>query len=153
MSSSMISDGDFADDVHVHAGGTVCPVGPEQLGTGAMMLDVTDIDAMKARLGERSHRNFMSVIRDAAERSGFSGIDYLGLLHMKRSAHRAVLGELGLGADAAFYLEEYGHMGQLDPIFCMELGAKHGLLRPGHRVILASAGVSYAWGAAGVRWG
>ncbi|MCB9686640.1 MAG: 3-oxoacyl-ACP synthase [Alphaproteobacteria bacterium] len=153
LATSLISDGDFADDVHVHAGGTVCPVGPEHLGTGAMMLDVTDVDAMKARLGERSHANFMKVIRDAAARSDFDGVDYLGLLHMKRSAHHAVLAELGLDEDAATYLETHGHMGQLDPIFCLELGAANGRLRPGHRVVLASAGVSYAWGAAAVRWG
>lgn len=153
LSTSLISDGDFADDVHVHAGGTVCPVAADHVGTGATMLDVTDVDAMKARLRERSHPNFMHVIRDAADRAGFDAVDYLGLLHMKRSAHRAVLGELGLGEDAAVYLEEYGHMGQLDPIFCLELGARRGLLRPGHRVVLASAGVSYAWGAAALQWG
>lgn len=152
-SASMISDGDFADDVHVHAGGTVAPVEASHLGTGAMMLDVTDIDAMKARLAERSHPNFMRVIREAAARSGFDAVDYLGLLHMKRSAHRAVLQELGLGEEAAVYLEDYGHMGQLDPIFCLELGASSGRLKAGHRAVLASAGVSYAWGAVGVRWG
>lgn len=151
--TSLVSDGDFADDVHVHAGGTSVPVGPEHLGTGAMQLDVTDVDAMKARLRERSHPNFMRVIRDAAERSGFDAVDYVGLLHMKRSAHYAVLNELGAGEDAAVYLEDYGHMGQLDPIFCMELGEQSGRLKPGHRVVLASAGVSYAWGAAAVRWG
>jgi 3-oxoacyl-[acyl-carrier-protein] synthase-3 len=153
LEASLVSDGDFADDVHVHAGGTVAPVEAEHLGTGAMMLDVTDVDAMKARLAERSHANFMKVIRGAAERSGFESIDYLGLLHMKRSAHRAVLAEVGLDEDAAIYLEDYGHMGQLDPIFCMELGAASGRLQKGHRVVLASAGVSYAWGAIGVRWG
>lgn len=152
-STSLVSDGDFADDVHVHAGGTVAPVQAEHLGTNAMMLDVTDVDAMKGRLRERSHRNFMHVIRDAAARSGFDAVDYLGLLHMKRSAHHAVLSELGLSEDNAVYLEDYGHMGQLDPIFCMELGATSGKLQPGHRVVLASAGVSYAWGAAAVRWG
>lgn len=151
--TSLISDGDFADDVRVEAGGTVSPVQPEHLGTGAMMLDVTDVDAMKGRLAERSHANFMHVIRDAAERSRFDGIDYLGLLHMKRSAHRAVLGELGLDETAAVYLEDYGHMGQLDPIFCMELGMEQGKLTPGQRVVLASAGVSYAWGAAALTWG
>lgn len=151
--ASIVSDGDFADDVHVHAGGTVCPVGPEHPGTAAVMLDVTDIDAMKARLAERSHATFLRVIREAASRSGFDAVDYLGLLHMKRSAHRAVLGELGLADDQAVYLEDYGHMGQLDPIFCLEQGVAAGRLRPGHRVVLASAGVSYAWGAVGVRWG
>jgi 3-oxoacyl-[acyl-carrier-protein] synthase-3 len=151
--TSLVSDGDFADDVHVQAGGTVCPVEAKHLGTGAMMLDVTDVDAMKGRLAERSHANFMRVIREAAERSGFDGIDYLGLLHMKRSAHHAVLSELGLGPDAAVYLENHGHMGQLDPIFCLELGVERGKLTPGQRVVLASAGVSYAWGAAALTWG
>ncbi len=151
--AALISDGDFADDVHVHAGGTVAPVAAEHLGTGAMMLDVTDVDAMKGRLATRSHANFMRVINEAAERSGFSALDYLGLLHMKRSAHRAVLAECGLGEDRAVYLEDYGHMGQLDPIFCLELGESSGRLRDGDRVVLASAGVSYAWGAVGVQWG
>jgi 3-oxoacyl-[acyl-carrier-protein] synthase-3 len=151
--TSLVSDGDFADDVRVQAGGTACPLEPEHLGTGAMMLDVTDVDAMKGRLAERSHANFMRVIHDAAERSGFEAIDYLGLLHMKRSAHHAVLAELGLGDDAAVYLEDHGHMGQLDPIFCLELGMESGKLTPGQRVVLASAGVSYAWGAAALAWG
>lgn len=150
---SLVSDGDFADDVHVPAGGTVMPVRPEHLGTGAMMLDVLDPKGMKTRLAERSHPNFMKVIHDARQRSGFDGVDYVGLLHMKRSAHRAVLGELGLDESNAVYLEDYGHMGQLDPIFCLELGAASGRLKPGHRVVLASAGVSYAWGAAGLTWG
>jgi 3-oxoacyl-[acyl-carrier-protein] synthase-3 len=44
-------------------------------------------------------------------------------------------------------------MGQLDPIFCLELGAESGRLQDGDRVVLASAGVSYAWGAMGVQWG
>lgn len=150
---SLISDGDFADDVHVPAGGTVQPVRPEHIGTQAMMLDVIDPQGMKARLAERSHPNFMKVIHQAAERSGFDAVDYCGLLHMKRSAHRAVLAELGLEETNSVYLEDYGHMGQLDPIFCLELGAASGRLKPGHRVVLASAGVSYAWGAAALTWG
>jgi 3-oxoacyl-[acyl-carrier-protein] synthase-3 len=51
------------------------------------------------------------------------------------------------------YLENHGHMGQLDPIFCLELGVERGKLTPGQRVVLASAGVSYAWGAAALTWG
>jgi 3-oxoacyl-[acyl-carrier-protein] synthase-3 len=84
---------------------------------------------------------------------GFDAVEDLGSLPMKRLAHVAVLAELGLGEEAAVYLEDYGHMGQLDPIFCLELGEASGRLRAGHRVVLASAGVSYAWGGVGLRWG
>ncbi len=88
---------------------TVARVSADHLGTGAMMLD--DVDALKARLAVRSPPNFMRVIRDVAARSGFDAVDYLGLLHMKRSAHVAVLAELGLGEEASVYLEDYGHLG------------------------------------------
>ncbi len=81
---------------------TVGPLSADHLGTGAMMLDLTDVDAMKAGLAERSDPNFMRVVRDAAARSGFDAVDYLGLLHMKRSAHVAVLAELGMGEEASF---------------------------------------------------
>ena len=119
------------------------------------MLDVHDVDGMKARLAERSHANFMRVIRDAARQGGHEArdIDYLALLHMKRSAHAAVLDELGLSPQQSYYLEQYGHIGQFDPILSIELGLDAGRLRPGALVVMASAGVSYAWGAYALRWG
>ncbi len=153
LGSSLITDGDFADDVHVPAGGTVQPVTAELAGTAAMMLDVTDVDAMKARLAERSHGNFMRVIREAVERSDATAIDYLALLHMKRSAHAATLGELGLTEQQSFYLEDFGHIGQFDPILSIEKGLEVGRLKAGDLVVMASAGVSYAWGAQAIRWG
>lgn len=152
---SIVSDGDFADDVNCAAGGTVMPLTPELAGAPASMLDVHDVDGMKARLAERSHENFMRVIRESVACAGGTpgDIGYLALLHMKRSAHCAVLSELGLGADRSFYLEQYGHIGQFDPILSIELGLDAGRLRAGDLVVMASAGVSYAWGAYAVRWG
>jgi len=43
--------------------------------------------------------NFYAVIRESLKRSGLSerDIDYLAILHFKRSAHLAVLQVLGLG--------------------------------------------------------
>lgn len=155
LGSSLISDGDFADDVNVPAGGTVRPLRPEDVGTGAAMLEVNDVEGMKARLAERSHANFMRVIREAVERSGAAvgDVGYLALLHMKRSAHHATLAELGLAERQSYYLERYGHIGQLDPILSVELAEQDGRLRGGALVVMASAGVSYAWGAQAIRWG
>jgi 3-oxoacyl-[acyl-carrier-protein] synthase-3 len=153
LGHALRSDGDFADDVHVYAGGTVAPLRPEHLGTGAVMLDVFDVEGMKARLAARSHPNFMAVIREAAAEAGFSAVDYLGLLHMKRSAHEAVLREMGLTSEQSIYLSDTGHMGQLDPIFSLQRAVEQGRVRAGSRVVLASAGVSYAWGAVALQWG
>ena len=155
LGAALRSDGDFADDVRVSAGGTVRPMTPELVGSGAAMLDVTDIDGMKSRLAERSHGNFLGVIDDALTDAGATraDIDYLALLHMKRSAHHAMLADLGLDAAQSTYLERVGHVGQFDPILSLERGLERGAVREGSLVILASAGVSYAWGAAAIRWG
>ncbi len=157
LGSSLISDGDFADDVHVPYGGTVSPMTADALGTGQAMLEVTDVEGMKQRLGERSHSNFMKVIQDAVDLSELKDeqkqIDYLALLHMKRSAHTATLAELGLRLDQSFYLERYGHIGQFDPILSIERGVGAQRIKAGDLVVMASAGVSYAWGAQAIRWG
>lgn len=155
LGGAMISDGDFADDVSCAAGGTIAPLTPQTAASGAAMLDVHDVDGMKARLAERSHANFMRVIREAAAQAGGDARDigYLALLHMKRSAHAAVIDELGLSPQQSYYLEQYGHIGQFDPILSIELALAAGRLRPGALVVMASAGVSYAWGAYALRWG
>jgi 3-oxoacyl-[acyl-carrier-protein] synthase-3 len=155
LGGAMISDGDFADDVSCAGGGTIAPLTAETAGTAAAMLDVHDVEGMKARLAERSHANFMRVIREAAKQGGHEArdIDYLALLHMKRSAHAAVLDELGLSQHQSYYLEQYGHIGQFDPILSIELGVDAGRIRPGALIVMASAGVSYAWGAYALRWG
>lgn len=155
LGGAMTSDGDFADDVSCTGGGTIAPLTPETAGTAAAMLDVHDVDGMKARLAERSHGNFMRVIREAAGQGGHDprDIDYLALLHMKRSAHAAVLDDLGLSPHQSYYLEQYGHIGQFDPILSIELALAADRLRSGALVVMASAGVSYAWGAYALRWG
>lgn len=155
LEAELVSDGDFADDVNVPAGGTVQPLTPETVGGPASYLEVHGVAAMKARLGERSHTNFMHVIRESVRRSGYavSDLDYVALLHMKRSAHAAVLAELGLGLEQSVYLERYGHIGQLDPILSIELALAQGRLKDGDLLVMASAGVSYAWGAQVIRWG
>ena len=75
LGGALVSDGDFADDVSCAGGGTVAPLTAETAGTAAAMLDVHDVDGMKARLAERSHANFMRVIARgrAARRSRGGG--------------------------------------------------------------------------------
>ncbi|MEZ4402887.1 MAG: 3-oxoacyl-ACP synthase [Kofleriaceae bacterium] len=155
LGGALVSDGDFADDVSCAAGGTRQPITPALAGTAATRLDVHDVDGMKARLAERSHPNFMRVIGEAAAGAGASAraIDYLALLHMKPSAHRAVLAELGMTEAQSTYLADYGHLGQFDPILSIELGLAEGRIKKGDLIVMASAGVSYAWGAYALRWG
>jgi 3-oxoacyl-[acyl-carrier-protein] synthase III len=153
--TEMITDGSFSEDVVVVAGGTKHPITKEGLEAKLNYLDVLDPEGMKNRLEQKSMDNFLNVIKKSVQKSGFQvgDIDYLGILHMKRSAHEYVLSELGLKGTQSIYLEEYGHIGQIDQILSIELALEQGKIKDGDLVVLVSAGIGYAWGATTIRWG
>lgn len=153
LETEMITDGSFSEDVVVVAGGTKNPISKENLEQ--YQLDVLDPEGMKTRLDQKSMANFLKVIRDSLKNSGYSeqDIDYIALLHMKRSAHEYVLNELGVSPEHSIYLENFGHIGQFDQILSIELAQAAGKLKNGDIVVLVSAGIGYAWGATTVRWG
>ncbi|WP_407639799.1 3-oxoacyl-ACP synthase [Bacillus sinesaloumensis] len=155
LESDIITDGAFSEDVVVVAGGTKNPITKEAIENKLNMLDVLDPEGMKLRLEEKSMQTFLKVIRAAVKRSGYSesDIDYLAILHMKKSAHDYVLKELGLSQEQSIYLNEYGHIGQMDQILSMELAEKSGKIKEGDLVVLVSAGIGYAWGATVIKWG
>ncbi len=75
------------------------------------------------------------------------------MLHMKRSAHDYILSELGLQQEQSIYLQEYGHIGQIDQILSLQLALEEGRIQDGDIVTLVSAGIGYVWGAMTIRWG
>lgn len=155
LASHIITDGSFSEDVLVPAGGTKLPISVEAIEKRLNYLDVPDPEGMKRRLDQRSMENFIEVIERAVQKSGYSSADiqYLAMLHMKRSAHDYVLTRLGLREDQSYYLSEYGHIGQIDQVLSLELGIESGRVKPGDLVVLVSAGIGYAWDACAVLWG
>lgn len=155
QATHMITDGTFSEDVVVTTGGTKNPVTKETLNAGLYQLDVLDPPGMKKRLEQKSMANFIACIEKALAKSGYSkeDINYVAMLHMKRSAHTYVLDQLGVGHEKSIYLEDYGHIGQMDQIISLELAEERGLLKDGDIVVLVSAGIGYAWGANVIRWG
>ncbi len=146
--SAIITDGAFSLDVIIPAGGTRAPTrsGPDATET---FLRVPDPEGMKSRLDAVSLQNFLQVIRDAA---GEKPIAYLALLHMKRSAHDAIVAELGLRPEQSIYLDAYGHFGSPDQVLSLGLAEKRGLLKDGDQVVFASAGLGYMWAASSFTW-
>ncbi|MDR0270561.1 3-oxoacyl-ACP synthase [Paenibacillus sp.] len=155
MESALITDGSFSEDVIVSVGGTKNPLTADLIAAGEPKFRVTDPEGMKRRLDQLSMQRFVQVVKEATTESGYvvPEIEYMGLLHMKRSAHRFVLETLGIPAERAIYLEEYGHMGQFDPVIHLELISREGRMAPGKIAVLAAAGIGYAWGALTLRWG
>lgn len=154
LASHIITDGSFSEDVIICAGGTKQPITQEALEQRLQFFDVPDPEGMKTRLDTKSMENFVSVIRESVTKSGYrpEDIDYLAILHMKKSAHDYVLQELGLTEEQTIYLEDYGHIGQFDQILSLELGVQQGKIKSGDLVVLVSAGIGYAWGATTIKW-
>jgi len=154
LASAVITDGSFADDVLIPAGGSVHPASPETLERGMHFLDVPDPARMKARLDPIAVDRFVEVTRRAVARSGFSlaDVDYLAVLHVKRSLFDALLRGLGLEERQAFYLQDYGHMSAIDPFVSLHEAERRGLLRRGDLAVALSAGTGYSWAATAIRW-
>lgn len=138
--------------VKVPVGGTRAPLGPENLGEHR--LQVEDPAFMKDRLDATSLPTLKEVMEEALAGAGYTlrDLDFLGILHMKSSAHRNLLAALGLTEEQSLYLDRYGHLGQLDPILVLDLARRKGVIRPGHLIGLVAAGVGYFYGAAVLRW-
>lgn len=155
LEASLITDGSFSEDVVVPVGGTKEPLTIEHIQAGRYILDVLDPEGMKLRLEQKSLSNFLKVIRQSLQKSGYSEkhLHYVAMLHMKKSAHDFVLKELGLSEENSIYLSHYGHIGQIDQILSLCLAQKEGKLQEGQIVSLVSAGIGYAWGAITVKWG
>ncbi len=155
LGTSVIVDGSFSLDVIVPAGGTMEPLTAEAIAAGRNRLDVPDPEGMKQRLDALSMQNFLRVIDEALAQSGHTraDIDYLNVLHMKRSAHDFVLRELGLREDQSFYLSDFGHIGQQDQALSIKKGLETGRLHDGDLMVMVAAGIGYAWGAGVVQWG
>ncbi|MFX0003665.1 MAG: 3-oxoacyl-[acyl-carrier-protein] synthase III C-terminal domain-containing protein, partial [Candidatus Hodarchaeota archaeon] len=153
---SAISDGRFADDVYVPAGGTIQPISKEAIDNDLIYLDVPDPEGLKQRLDKFSMNAFVKVIDDALHQSGYTrkDIGYLALLHMKRSAFEYVAKEVGVDPyKNATYFEEIGHNGQNDGIISLELGLGSGKIKKGDIVVLTAAGIGWAWNAGVIKWG
>ena len=153
LGSHILTDGSFSLDVLVPVGGTKAPVTPDN--ANRFRLSVPDPAGMKERLEQKSLDNFVEVVQRAAEKSGAAQEDiaYLAMLHVKRSAHGYLLEQLGLSEDRSIYLEDYGHLGQVDQFLSLQLAEAQGKLREGDLAVLVAAGVGYVWNAIALRWG
>lgn len=117
---------------------------------------VVDEPYFKEQLNAKTLPNFFKVIDNALSSSGNltrKDINYLAILHFKKSAHMAVLQELGLSESQTVYLDSYGHIGQNDQIISLELGLLEGKVKDNYNIVMVGAGLGFVWAACVVRWG
>ena len=155
LGSHIIADGSLARTAGVEIGGTCNPITLENRDEAYKSLRLMDPVKMKTRLNEVSMPNWYKCIDEALRKSEMerSDIDYLAILHMKRSGHLAMLSELGMTEDQSIYLEDYGHIGQVDQILSLHLALEEGKVRDGSVVSMVAAGIGYVWAANVIKWG
>ncbi len=155
LGSSFKGDGSFSEDCVVPYGGTKEWPPSEPLSQRMHFQVLAQSEDFKQRLSETTMPNFYSVIRESLRKSGYTqkDINYLAILHFKRSAHMAVLEELGLEEYQTTYLDEIGHIGQNDQVLSIELGLKEGKIQDGDIIVMVGAGLGFVWASSVVRWG
>ncbi len=152
--SAFKGDGSFSEDCTVKPGGTKnWPLKKNE--TDKIHFTVDNPDLFKKKLGEKTLPNFYYVINQALKKSGLSkkDIDYLALLHFKKSTHLEVLKELGLTEEQTTYLDNYGHAGQNDQILSIIEGLKNGKIKEGDNIVMVGAGLGFVWAATVIKWG
>jgi 3-oxoacyl-[acyl-carrier-protein] synthase-3 len=156
LASHIMGDGSLAMDAGVEIGGIAKPFTCDTIDEGYKSLRLLNAKHMKERLNQVSVPNWYHCIDEALRKSGGltrEDIDYLGILHFKRSQHDSMVKELGLTAEQTIYLEDYGHIGQIDQILSLALGLEQGKIKDGSLVLMIAAGIGYVWAATAVRWG
>ncbi|MCL2350477.1 MAG: hypothetical protein FWC67_03245, partial [Defluviitaleaceae bacterium] len=155
LGSHIIADASLNRTAGVEIGGQTNPITAQNLDEAKKSLRLMDAEKMKNRLNAVSMDNWYKCIDRAFEKSGLTRdtMDYLAILHIKPSGHKAMLKDLGLSEEQSVYLEDYGHIGQVDQILSLELALKESKIKSGSVVCMLSAGIGYVWAANVIRWG
>ncbi|MFH5882054.1 3-oxoacyl-ACP synthase [Liberiplasma polymorphum] len=155
LGSHIIADGSLARTAGVEIGGTVNPITKDNFDAAYKSLRLMEPEKMKNRLNDVSMKNWFQCIDKALEKSLLTrkDIDYLAILHIKRSGHLGMLKELGLTEAQTIYLEHYGHIGQIDQILSLHLALKDKIVKDGSVICMIAAGIGYVWGASIIKWG
>lgn len=155
LGSKIISDGTLSRTAGVEIGGTAHPFTPDNVAEGYKSLRLLDPVFMKNKLNAIGNTHWFRCIDDSLAQAGLvrSDIDFLDILHIKRSGHMGIINELGLTPDKSLYLENYGHIGQIDQILSLQLAVESGQVKDGDVVSMIAAGIGYVWSANIIKWG
>ena len=154
LGTQLMTDGSVVHTCGVKVGGQREPINAGNLKEFGM-LRLMDSAKMKGLLNTVSMPNWYHCIDEALRKAGKTRADihYLDILHIKRSGHLGMLKELGLTEDQTIYLENYGHVGQIDPILSLKLALEQGKVKDGDVVVMIAAGIGYTWAANVIQWG
>jgi len=154
LESVVIADGRFAEAIIIPGGGSKTPFTPQNIHNDYLKyFRLADGRKFRDELGAVTMKNLAKVTKLACKKSGLSlaDLDFVCTLHMKPSAHRQFVNDIGLSIDQSYYLADFGHTGQFDPIISMQMAEEKNLIKKGDVVALVAMGIGYNWTAGIVR--
>jgi len=158
----LIADGSMSRHVIVPASGTVQHPTDAAVDDGGFKFKLVEPEAMKTRLDEVSIKNWLSCVDISLGKSDCKSdgspytrddINFFNMSLVKPSAHREMLGHLGLSEEQSVYMSGIGHIGEQDAIVNIEAGIEQDRLNPGDTMAIIAAGIGYVWAGAIVQWG
>lgn len=155
LESANLADGRFAEAIVIPGGGSKTPFTPQNIADDYLKyFRLADPSKFREELGAVTMQNLARVTKMACAKSGLSisDVDFVCPLHMKPSAHRQLLTDLGISAEQSFYLSDFGHTGQLDALISMQMADEKKLIQEGDVVALVAMGLGYNWTSGIVRW-
>lgn len=162
LGTHIIADGSMSRHVIVPSSGTIQHPTNDAVDDGGFKFRLVEPEKMKARLGDVSIKNWLECVDNSLEMSGTkidgtpytrADIDFFNMSLVKPSAHREMLGHLGLSEEQSVYMSSIGHIGEQDAIINIEAGIEQGRLNPGDTMAIIAAGIGYVWAGAIVQWG
>ncbi len=155
LGSHIIALGTLARSVFVDYRGSNQIVSNNGIEENNGSFRINDPINLKNRLDEVSNLNFYKCIDEALRKSKMTrnDLDFLAILHIKRSAHESIIETLKLKDYQTIYLENYGHIGQIDQILSLHLGLQSKNVKEGSVVCMLAAGIGYVWAANIIKWG
>ncbi len=155
LGSHIIADGSLSRHIGVEIGGHNNPITEDNIQLAYKSLKILNPILQGNSLNDVSLLNWMECIDKAFKKSRIDKkeLGYLAALHVKRSMYNLMIEELGITQEQSIYLENYGHMGQIDQILSLHLALKEGRIKDGTIVSMVAAGIGFIWAANVIKWG
>lgn len=150
-----VTNGKLADYLKVPLAGTKFPIDKPEIDKELSYLKVADPKKLDKILSEVYLENYQKVIHKSLAKSGYSieDIDFLFTNQVKRSLLQKILESLGLNKDKTLIsLEENGHLGAVDTLFCLGKSLEANKIQAGNLVVLASSAAGFSWAALTVKY-
>jgi 3-oxoacyl-[acyl-carrier-protein] synthase-3 len=155
LSFAAITEGRYSNVMLIPYGGTKRPITEDNVSdTYGRYVRLVEPELFRDGLTKVTFENNIKCQTAALAKIGktLDDLDFAIILHMNVRSHNTLLDLLGLSHDKSFYMSDYGHVGQLDPIIALDRASKAGLIKEGDLICIVAMGMGETWVSGIIQW-